>query len=184
MRPDAEQEVRAFVAARGAALYRTAYLLVGDPYEAEDLTQSALVQVTGAWDRIRRRDAPEVYARRVLVNLAARRWRRLRTYADLLARERPPTTAPDPADAAVLRDAVTAAIRSLPIRMRAVIVLRYYDDLSEADTAAVLGVSIGTVKSQTSKALTHLRNRLEPTDLSLSVPARGQATPATPRSTP
>lgn len=162
MRPEAEAGVREFIAARGAALYRTAYLLVGNPHEAEDLTQSALVQVIGAWDRIERRDAPELYARRVLVNLAARRWRRLRVHADLLARQAQRRDVPDHAEDAVTRDLVSLAVRSLPIRMRAVVVLRFYDDLSIADTAVVLGVSAGTVKSQTSKALAHLRESLEP----------------------
>lgn len=184
MRPEAEQELRGFVAARGAALYRTAYLLVGDPHEAEDLTQAVLVQLIGSWDRIHRRDAPEVYARRVLINLAARRWRRLRAYGDLLARERPRTTTSDHADTAVLNDAISAAIRSLPVRMRAVMVLRFYDDLSEADTAAALGISAGTVKSQTSKALAHLRRRLDPTDLTLSPPVRDRVTAPKSRSTP
>ena len=181
MRPEAEAAVREFVAARGPALYRTAYLLVGNAHEAEDLTQATLVQVIDAWDRIQRRDAPELYARRVLVNLAARRWRRLRMHADLMAQQALRRDAPDHAEDTVTRDLVSLAVRSLPIRMRAVVVLRFYDDLSIADTATVLGVSAGTVKSQTTKALTHLRQRLEPPDPDLTEPT-GDAGPTTARS--
>ena len=182
MGPEAEAAVREFVAARGPALYRTAYLLVGNAHDAEDLTQAALVQVIDAWERIQRRDAPELYARRVLVNLAARRWRRLRMHADLIAKEAPRRHAPDHAEDAVTRDLVSLAVRSLPIRMRAVVVLRFYDDLSIADTAAVLGVSAGTVKSQTTKALGHLRASLEPPEPDLTDPT-SDAGPAAARST-
>ena len=177
MQSDAENDVREFVAARTLSLYRTAFLLVGDSHEAEELTQAALVQVIDSWDKIRRRDAPEVYARRVLINLAAQRWRRLRAYRDLIGRQPRPGSTPDPAESIVVRNAMAAAVRSLPMRMRAVIVLRYYDDLSEAEVAAILGVTSGTVKSQTSKALAHLRARLEPHDLSLSLAARGPLAP-------
>lgn len=173
MRPEAEVELRAFVTARGPALYRTAFLLVGDAHDAEDLAQATLVEVIGAWQRIRRVDAPEVYARRVLVNLAARRWRRLRMHADIVARQDVPPPAPDPSDDAVLRDVVGVAVRSLPMRMRAVVVLRFYDDLSVAETAAVLGVSTGTVKSQSSKALAHLRVRLNQSDFPLTTAGCG-----------
>ena len=177
MRAESQDEVRAFVAARGPALYRSAFLLVGNAAEAEDLVQATLVRVIAAWDRIRRRDAPEVYARRIMVNLAASRWRRLRAYASLTRLTTPTGDEPDPADAAVLRAAMWTAIQSLPVKMRAVVVLRYYEDLSELEIAAVLGCSAGTVKSQSSKALARLRARLEPIDLSLVANDREQPTP-------
>lgn len=162
-------EVRAFVAAQRGPLYRTAFLLVGDPHEAEDLVQSTLVRVITAWHRIERRDAPEVYARRALVNLARNRWRRRRTATEYLRRQGGVPSVADPAVEVARRDAVWAALGTLPTRMRAVLVLRYFEDLSEAETAAVLGCSVGTVKSQTSKALARLRKNLQP-DLTLSPP--------------
>ncbi len=168
MRTESRDEVRAFIAARRPALYRSAYLLVGNSPDAEDLVQATLVRVITAWDRIQRRDAPEVFARRVMVNLAASRWRRLKTYAAIAHRTRPTGDEPDIADAAAVRDAMWAAIQSLPLRIRAVVVLRYYEDLSEVEIAAVLGCSTGTVKSQSSKALARLRSQMEPTDLSLA----------------
>lgn len=167
MRTESRDEVRAFIAARRPALYRSAYLLVGNSPDAEDLVQATLVRVITAWDRIQRRDAPEVFARRVMVNLAASRWRRLKTYAAIVHRTAPAGDEPDIADAAAVRDAMWAAIQSLPVRMRAVVVLRYYEDLSEIEIAAVLGCSTGTVKSQSSKALARLRVQMEPIDLSL-----------------
>lgn len=167
MRIGSQDEVRAFIAARRPALYRSAYLLVGNSPDAEDLVQATLVRVITAWDRIQRRDAPEVFARRVMVNLAASRWRRLKTYAAIVHRTAPAGDEPDIADAAAVRDAMWAAIQSLPVRRRAVVVLRYYEDLSEIEIAAVLGCSTGTVKSQSSKALARLRIQMEPIDLSL-----------------
>lgn len=163
-------EIRAFVEAQRGPLYRTAYLMVGDPHDAEDLLQATLVKVVSAWQRIERRDRPEVFARRVMVNLAINRWRRRRTAEAYLGRqfEDRPSADADPAVDVARRDAVWAALRTLPPRMRAVLVLRYFEDLTEADTAAVLHCSVGTVKSQTSKALSRLRNRLQPHDLTLS----------------
>ena len=172
MRPDSSDEVRAFVAARRPALYRSAYLLVGNAPDAEDLVQATLVRVIGAWDRIRRRDAPEVFARRVMVNLAASRWRRLKTHASIMRSSTRASVEPDVAESTAERDAVWAAIKTLPVGMRAVVVLRFYEDLSEAEIAAVLGCSPGTVKSQCSKAMSHLRRSLNRTD----PPAAGGST--------
>lgn len=176
MRRESRDEVQAFVAARRPTLYRTAYLLVGNVPDAEDLVQATLVRVIAAWDRIQRRDAPEVFARRVMVNLAASRWRRLKTYAAIAHRAATPARdEPDLAVAAVERDAMWAAIQSLPVRMRAVVVLRYYEDLSEIEIAAVLGCSTGTIKSQSSKALAHLRTHIEQSRSPAMVPLRQSA---------
>jgi len=147
-----------FIAARSPALVRSALLLTGDEALAQDLVQVALVKTWSRWARIARQDAPEAYVRRVLVSTFLtwnrRRWRG----------ERPVAALPDRCDprdefaAADLREGVSAALRALPRRQRAVVVLRYLDDLSEAQTAAVLGCSVGTVKSQAAKALATLRS--------------------------
>jgi RNA polymerase sigma-70 factor (sigma-E family) len=151
-----EQDFHDFVVGQWHALLRTAYLLTGDRGEAEDLVQSALVRVHRNWQRIERRDAPAVYARRVLVNLNASIWRRRRL------REQPTEQLPelpdaDATEAHALRDELRRACLRLPPRQRAVLVLRYFEDLTEADTAATLGISVGAVKSQTSRGLDRLR---------------------------
>lgn len=144
-----------YVAARGQALHRTAYLLTGDWSLAEDLLQTALARVYPRWDRISR-DDPEAYVRKTLVNTWSSWWRR-RWRGEVPTDDVTETTGPDPYDAADRRRAVAAALAALPPKQRAVIVLRFHEDMTEAQAAAVLGVSIGTVKSQTAKALARLR---------------------------
>ena len=156
---DVEDRFREFVAARSAALLRTAYLLTGDWGAAEDLVQTALTKVFLAWQRLGEIEAPEPYARKVLVNTATSWWRR-RWHG-----ERPTPTLPErPARDGTLdfdeRDLLWRHVTRLPARQRAVLVLRFYEDLSEAETARLLGVSTGTVKSQSSRALATLRQRL------------------------
>ena len=144
-----------FVAARSTRLLRTAYLLTRDHALAEDLLQTALAKAWFAWARIEQ--DPEPYVRKVLVNTFAswwrRRWNGEHAYADL--------PEPDPTagghDTADQRQDLWAAMGRLPRRQRAVVVLRFVEDLSEAETARLLGISPGTVKSQTSKALAKLR---------------------------
>ena len=158
MRAGDEAEFSEFVSARWAALFRTAYLLTGNRHDAEDLLQGALANTYVGWGRIRNRGATEAYVRRALVNAASRGWsRRGRTVVT--------DEVPDPghdgglgllADQALLWRAVC----DLPPRMRATLVLRYYEDLSEADTAAALDCSLGSVKSQTHHALKRLRAAL------------------------
>jgi len=160
---------REFVVARRSALSRTAYLLTGDHAVAEDLLQASLVRIAAHWHRIGGGD-PEAYLRRVMVNERTSRWRRRR-----YAVEVPTTTeslaalatasGPDTADAVIRRATLAAALAQLPPRQRAVIVLRFFEDLSEAQAADVLGCAIGTVKSQTHLALAKLR-ALAPTLLS------------------
>ena len=157
-----QEAFRAFVAARSAGLLRTAYLLTGNKPDAEDLLQIALAKTYLAWNRIRERDAVDAYVRRVLVNTQTSRWRRRRVdeYAtDRLPERAEPADADADADAdaIVLHDALWQALAGLPRRQRAVVVLRYYEDLTEAETARVLGISAGTVKSATSRALARLR---------------------------
>lgn len=150
-------QFRAYVLGRSPSLLRTAYLLTGSRADAEDLLQTALAKTYLAWDRVRERDALDGYVRRVMVNTQTSFWRRRRVD------ERPVEVLPERGpsrDAAAdvdLHDALWSALATLPKRQRAAVVLRYYEDLSEAETAAVLGVSVGTVKSTTSRALAKLR---------------------------
>ncbi|ACU73007.1 RNA polymerase, sigma-24 subunit, ECF subfamily [Catenulispora acidiphila DSM 44928] len=156
-----EQAFWQFVANRRQHLVRTAYLLAGDHGHAEDFVQDALIRAHRNWRRIERADQPEVYVRRIIVNLANSWWRRALRHRTHVAWE--PPDRPDERDghAAVEReDELWRALATLPAGMRAVVVLRYYEDLSEAETAAVLGTSLGTVKSQASRGLVRMRAAL------------------------
>jgi RNA polymerase sigma-70 factor (sigma-E family) len=145
-----------FVEARERALLRTAWLLTGDWALAQDLVQTALVRSWPRWERIRRRDNPEIYVRRVLVNSWAT-WRRRRWRGEHPA-AMPDGPAPgDFASEAVVRLAVRGALDGLTDRQRAVVVLRIFDDLPEAQVAEVLGCAAGTVRSTLSQALAKLR---------------------------
>jgi RNA polymerase sigma-70 factor (sigma-E family) len=154
-----EEEFREFVTARSAALLRTAYLLAGDRAIAEDLLQTALTKTYLAWKRLGEIEAVEPYARRVLVNTATSWWRR-RWHGERPTEVLPERAAPDEIEQQLERDALWRHVQALPARQRAVLVLRFYEDLSEAQTAALLDISAGTVKSQTSRALNTLRQRL------------------------
>jgi RNA polymerase sigma-70 factor (sigma-E family) len=152
-----------FARARTAALLRFAHVLTGDADRAADLVQDALERTALAWPRIINRDDPEGYVRRIIVNRHVSIWRRTRRerlVADVgdLANAgdtvRFAYTPPDPHDAELWRELAT-----LPPRQRAVLVLRFYEDLSEAQTAEILGCSLGTVKSTTSRGLARLRER-------------------------
>lgn len=156
MDPTAEQEFREFAAARSAALFRVAYLLTGHRQQAEDLLQTALAQVALRWRRIH--TAPERYARQVLYREQVGRWR-LRSWGREAVTARLPERA-DPQDRigdADLRISLADALRRLPPRQRAVVVLRYYEDLPERDVAALLDVSVGTVRTHAFRGLTRLR---------------------------
>jgi RNA polymerase sigma-70 factor (sigma-E family) len=141
-----------YVTARRPALIRTAYLLCGDAHLAEDLVQSALIKAVGHWKRIG--DQPEGWLRRTMVNDHISRWRRHRG-REVLRRTVPEATAPGSDHDRTL--ALAAALQQLAPRQRAVIVLRYYEDLTEVETARALGVAVGTVKSQHRDALARLR---------------------------
>ena len=138
--------------ARRDALLRTAYLLTGSHHDAEDLVQSALIKVVPKWPRIS--DRPEPYVRQVLARESVNR-RRRRRWREVTTDVVPETTHHDSTD----RIALLEDLRRLPPRQRAVLVLRYFDDLTEADTAAALGISEGTVKSHVRDALARLRNQ-------------------------
>lgn len=154
-----EEEFREFVAARSAALLRTAYLLAGDWATAEDLLQTALTKTYLAWKRLGGIEAVEPYARRVLVNTATSWWRR-RWHGERPTELLPERAGPDQIEEQLERDALWRHVQSLPVRQRAVLVLRFYEDLSEVQTAELLNISVGTVKSQSSRALNTLRRRL------------------------
>jgi RNA polymerase sigma-70 factor (sigma-E family) len=142
------------VAACWPGLYRTAYLMLGDHQLAEDLAQTALVRTYASWGRVRDVAAAPGYARVVLARTAAS-WFRRRSWRN----ERPTETLPEPAYERDPSDrpAVIAALGALPPRQRAVVVLRYFDDLGVREVADALGIGEGTVKSQTSHALAKLR---------------------------
>jgi RNA polymerase sigma-70 factor (sigma-E family) len=148
-----QRAFEAFVASTSTRLMRTAYLLCGDRGHAEDLVQATLLRTARRWHAAR--EHPEAYARRVLVNLAKDRWRTLRRRVDEVAVV---TDVPVPQDDTVLeRQHLLVAMRGLPAGQRAVLVLRYFDDLSVAETASALACSEGTVKSQTARALDRMR---------------------------
>ena len=160
--PGAEVEHVAFddfVRARRRALLRTAYLLTGQHADAEDLVQVALVKAVPHWRRIA--DNPEPYVRRVLARESVSRWRR-RRWREVSSAVLPETAHLD-ADVAAKED-LRRALASLAPRQRAVIVLRYFEDLSVAETAEALGIAAGTVTSQTRDALRVLRERLPALD--------------------
>jgi RNA polymerase sigma-70 factor (sigma-E family) len=162
-----------FIRAREQSLQRTAWLLTGDWGLAEDLVQTALARSWPRWDRINRRDDPEVYVRRVMVNTwftwSRRRWRTekaapgadvAQAAAGLLTADRSAAGA-DVASEVATRMALRDALATLNSRQRAVLVLRVYDDLPEAQVAQILNCSVGTVKSAQSRALARLREELQ-----------------------
>ena len=156
-RPPSDADYTEFVHASWPSLYRTAYLLVGEHTLAEDLVQTSLAKTYASWRHVRDLSAAPGYARTTLINTAASWFRRKSWRKELASAELPePVLHPDHSD----RPAVIDALRQLPPRQRAVIVLRYYEDLSVAETARALGCSDGTVKSQTSDALARLRTLL------------------------
>jgi RNA polymerase sigma-70 factor (sigma-E family) len=155
---DVDEAFTTYVAQRRLQLFRTACLLCGDPHQAEDIVQDALARLYAAWPRASRADNIDGYARRAVINShlnqVRRPWRRERVAATV--GERPTTVHLPTEDLQVM----WAAIRSLPLGQRKVVVLRHYLGLSVEETAADLGISAGTVKSQTSDALAALRRAL------------------------
>jgi RNA polymerase sigma-70 factor (sigma-E family) len=149
-----------FVAGRYAALLRSATLLSGNHHDGEDLVQAALVKAVGVWSRIA--DEPEPYVRRIMVNENISRWRRHRGRTTVVADPASGRERTVPVDPAEDRLDLAAALATLAPRQRTVVVLRYFEDLSERETARLMGTSTGTVKSQTRDALERLR-RLVPT---------------------
>jgi RNA polymerase sigma-70 factor (sigma-E family) len=157
-----DADFAAYLAARQPSLLRTAYLLTGNRHDAEDLVQTAFAKLYLSWDKVRDQNSMDGYVRRILVNehnsLWRRAWKRREHSTDDAALHALDAPHEDASDDGV-GPALWEAVQTLPRKARAVVVLRYYEELSEAETAAVLGISVGTVKSQTSRALAALRTR-------------------------
>ena len=158
-RAAAEGGMEALYRVHAAEALRLGYLLTGDRALAEDLVQDAFVKVLGRFHDLRNRDAFWWYLRRTIVNLSTSHFRRRRVERTWLARQRPEQVAPA-SDDLVERERLRAALMRLRPEQRAAIVLRFYEDLSEADTAEALGMPLGTVKSTVSRAIERLRREL------------------------
>jgi RNA polymerase sigma-70 factor (sigma-E family) len=152
---DGAEDFSAFASSRWPRLVRLAFGLTGDRWAAEDLAQTTLARAYVAWHRVSRADDPDAYLRRILLNASNRRFRRRRV--DERTGDPPELPVDGPADLVGERATLLAALRQLPPRQRAVIVLRYWEDLTDAQIAATLGCSPGTVRSQLSRALAKLR---------------------------
>jgi RNA polymerase sigma-70 factor (sigma-E family) len=154
-RDSRDADFTAYLAARQPSVLRTAYLLTGNRHDAEDLTQTAFAKLYLSWDKVRDRGSIDGYLRRILVNehnsLWRRGWKKREVVRDHTTIDHPTEDTYD--DGSPLWEAV----QTLPRKARAVVVLRYYEQLSELETAETLGISVGTVKSQASRALANLR---------------------------
>ncbi len=149
-----------WLAAREGALQRTAHLLTGDVHSAQDLVQTTLAKLYLRWDRVRSVDNIDAYARKALLNEHRSSWRRPVRRAEQLVEAVPDLPAPDPPGYDGSREAVWRFVCSLPAKQRTVVVLRFYEQLTEAEIADLMGISVGTVKSQSSRAIAALRARL------------------------
>ena len=156
MKAEEQAEFSEFVAGRWTWLYQAALLLTGDRGHAEDLAQATLVRVFGSWSRVRRAENMNAYTMQILINQNKNRFRKLRVEEHLTSAV-PDRSDVDSTARSDQRSALMAALAGLPKRQRAVVLLRYWEGYSEAETAAILGCSAGTVKSQASKALAKLR---------------------------
>jgi RNA polymerase sigma-70 factor (sigma-E family) len=171
---DDEDGFAEFVSLRYSDLVRTAFLLVGDRGHAEDLTQAALYRAFTHWRGLRSADSAYAYTRTTLIRLSGR-WLRRRWHGELATDELAPPSFTEPQAGRAEALDLYAALGTLPWAQRAVLVLRYFADLSEADTAEILRCSAGTVKSRTSRALTTLRASA---DISARVPETDRAEPS------
>jgi len=161
MRARDEQEFVEFATAAGGRLFRGAYALCGDRQTAEDAVQAALTSACVSWRRVRAADSPEAYVRRIMINQLLG-WRRRKSWRVESVRGSVPEVGSESHEDRVAdSDVVWRALAALPAQQRAVMVLRYYEDQSEAQIAEVLGIRPGTVKSQASAAMAHLRRSLD-----------------------
>ncbi|MGP4105077.1 SigE family RNA polymerase sigma factor [Nonomuraea sp. KM90] len=157
MDPEHEAVFLRFVVERSGALFRTAYLLTGDRHAAEDLVQSALAKTAANWRRLRDPMAVEGYVRRAIYHEQVSWWRRRSRAAEISTEHVPDRGSEGHAEATDLRLAMRAALARLTPRQRAVLVLRYFEDLSESEIAAVLGIRVGSVRSQIYRSLERLK---------------------------
>ncbi|WP_106321352.1 SigE family RNA polymerase sigma factor [Actinoplanes italicus] len=155
-----EQDFRVFVQEFAESLHRTAYLLCGDWHQADDLVQEALAKAYSNWRKVQRADSPSAYVRRILINESRRTWRRNRHSAGQSGAYPADFAQADMSDDVVNRAELIEALQSLTARQRATVVLRFLEGLSERETATILRCSLGTVKSQTSRALVKLKSVL------------------------
>ncbi|GAB3880775.1 SigE family RNA polymerase sigma factor [Microbispora bryophytorum] len=155
MNNEQKRDFADFVSARSDSLIRLAYVLTNDQYAAEDLLQTALTKTAGRWNKIR--DNPEAYVRKVMYHEQVSRWRSPRWGREKVVESPPERMTGD--RTAQVDDHLTLqqALRALPPRKRAVLVLRYYEDLPESEVAKIMGCSVGTVRSQTHHAIARLR---------------------------
>ncbi|WP_283139638.1 SigE family RNA polymerase sigma factor [Rhizohabitans arisaemae] len=158
MSDDGHEEFRQYVVARGPTLLRAAYTLTGNRADAEDLLQAALTKTYLAWEGIQERAALDGYVRRAMVNIQISWWRRRRLREHLFDEVPEPSVAPEPDGD--LHVQLQEALDRLPPRQRAVVVLRYYEDLTEPEIAKILEINVGTVKSTLSRAVAKLRGFL------------------------
>ena len=170
-----DADFTAFVRARGTALLRTAYVLTGDQGHAEDLLQAALTKVYLAWGRIHEPQAAEAYARRTIATTAISLWRRPSWRRERTVGEMPEVVTTDPSLTVDDLDEIWRAVATLSPRQRAVITLRYFDDLTEPETARLLGLSVGAVKSHGHRAIAALRERLAEPPVAADTIAGGTA---------
>lgn len=153
-------DFESWMAVRQDSLQRTAYLLCsGDPHAASDLTSATLAKMYLAWSKVKDRDHVDAYARKVMINEQRSLWRRAFRRHEVPSEQLPERAARE-SQYDGEGEALWHLVQTLPRRQREVIVLRYYEELTEAETAAALGVSVGTVKSQASRALATLRSRV------------------------
>lgn len=185
MQHDREAEFEGFVRANIESLHRAAYFLCGDTDRAQDVVQVALIRLASKWEKVSAQ-APLAYVRKILHHEAVSQWRRARR--EVLATDHhgrdPATThrgALDPVSTWIEGSDLRQAVRALPIRQRSVIVLRYLDDLSEADTARAMGISTGTVKSQAHIALKKLGDALSESAVRTPSKERNHDVPESPR---
>ncbi len=153
---DDDAAFRDYVLARGTALLRMAVMLTGNQADAEDLVQAALANTFLAWDKINDRAALDAYVRRAMVNTHISWWRR-RRLEEFPTDQLPDQAVADHARESDMAEVVRRALDRLPERMRAAVMLRYFEDMTEPEIAALLGVSLGTVKSTVSRAVARLR---------------------------
>lgn len=154
MDAEGERQFREFVEARSLALRRIAHALTGDPHRAEDLVQGALTKLAGRWRKV---DDPEAYVRRIVYRDNVSWWRRSGNRREVPAGELPERSVSDGVDDIHRRVDLRRALLRLTPRQRAVLILKFYEDLPERDVADALGCSVGIVRSQTAKALARLR---------------------------
>ncbi|MGH3155603.1 MAG: SigE family RNA polymerase sigma factor [Streptosporangiaceae bacterium] len=163
MEESARRDFGEFVAARSGDLIRLAYVLSGDQHAAEDLLQSALTKAAAHWGRIH--SAPEAYVKQIMYREQVSWWRRRSRRPETAMAQVPERPVEPPGADVEERLALHEALRALPPRKRAVLILRYLEDLPEAQVANIMGCSVGTVRSQTHKAIAQLKSVLTPLDL-------------------